>query len=269
MKKKLLDEMLEAVKKMIGIELNARLKEVKTFNDKEFWNGYNPLEKIRGGLFHWVAVPFAGTDVFCELRCPNATQIEQCGDITNITLEIEKNKDYKPSYEELIKIRNYQEELCKITFNKPTFDQITTLVGKHDFVISEKKKELAEIIKRFEENKDQMTEVEKNNINEKIKAIELQIGFILPTDTMAFITWWAMGNDISDVKKITKQSFLRAASLAKIHHKAPTDYLSGVFTDFNKIEIDNYAIVILEDYLQEQEIVNSTKQKWYRGKKNG
>jgi len=44
--------------------------------------GYNPLGKIRGRLFHWVAVPFNGVDVYCELRCPNATQIEQCGDIS-------------------------------------------------------------------------------------------------------------------------------------------------------------------------------------------
>ena len=252
----------KAAKKVIGIELDERLKNVKTFNDKEFWNGYSPLEKIRGGLYQWVAVPFNGIDVFCQLRCPNSTQIDACGNISNITQYLEKDKDYKLSQEELIQIRNYQEELCKITFNKPTFDQIATLVGENDFVISDKKKELAEKTKLFEENKEQMTEVDKSDIDRKIRTLELQLGFILPTDTMAFVTWWAMGNDVSQIKQITRETFLRAAALARINHKAPTDYISGVFTDYNKIEIDNHAINVLEEYMKDQEIVKGAKHRW-------
>ena len=253
------------IKKEIEKQLSERLKEVKTFNDKEFWNGYNPLEKIRGGLYHWVAVPFNGTDIFCELRCPNATQIEACGDISNITQELEKNKDFKLSYDDMIKIRNYQEELCKIVFNRPRFDEIGKLVGLNDFVISQWKKELEELQKQFEEKKHLLTEVEKKEISIKIKTLDLQLGFILPTDTMAFVTWWAMGNDVTQIKKITKESFLRAACLAKLHRKAPTDYISGVFTDYNKIEIDNYAIGVLEQFLEDQKIYNDTKHRWLLG----
>lgn len=227
--------------------------------------GYNPLEKIRGALFHWVAVPFNGTDVWCQLRCPNATQLEQCGDMTNIVLKKDGDGNVKYDYDEIIRIRNYQEEICKLVFNIPTFDHIADLAGNNDFVMSEKKAELERITKYFEENNGRMTEVEKNTLEAQIKTIELQLGFILPDDTMAFVTKWAMGNDISDIKKITRDNLLRAASLARAHNKAPSDYLSGVFTDFNKNEIDTYAFAVLEEHIKDQQIVNESKHRWFLG----
>ena len=229
--------------------------------------GYNPIEKIRGALFSWVKVPFNGVDVFCQLRCPNATQLEQCGDISNITLD-QENPDHKFEYEDIIKIRNYQEAICKIVFNVPTFDHITTLAKNNDFVISEKKAELAALEKRFDENKDEMTETERSVIEKEIQTINLQIGFILPDDTMAFVTKWAMGNDVSDIKKITKESLLRAACLAKNNNKAPSDYLSGVYTDYNKKEIDAYAGHVLQEFLKDQETFRGAKYQWYLGGKN-
>jgi len=225
--------------------------------------GYSPLEKIRGGLFHWVAVPFNGIDVFCQLRCPNATQIEQCGDISNITLDAQDGKSCE--YEDIITIRNYQEELCRLAFNRPTYDEIATLVGDGDFVISQKKRELEEISKRFEEGKGQMSETEREIIAAKIRTIEFQIGYILPDDTMAFVTKWAMGNDVSDIKKISKENFLRAAALARAHGKAPSDYLSGVFTDFNKHEIDSYAAMVYDDFLKEQQAAKGGGFHWFLG----
>jgi hypothetical protein len=251
--------------KLIENLLEKRLKGIKMFNDESLFIGYNPLEKIRGALYIWAAVPFNGEEVFCQLRCPNATQIEQCGDISNITIEIQNNKDYKFSYDEMIEIRNYQEKLCKLVLNIPTFDHIVSIVGDNDFVISEKKEELTKLAERFEANKASMTEVEKQTIQTQIKTIELQIGYILPTDTMAFLTQWAMGNDISDIKKITKETFLRAASLAKASNKAPSDYLSGVFTDYNKHEIDAYAISVFDEFMKQYQVTKETKFQWLLG----
>jgi len=219
-------------------------------------SGYNPLEKIRGGLLHWVAVPFNGVDVFCQLRCPNATQIEQCGDISNISMDRENGPDEKKveySYDEILQIRNYQEALCQLVLNVPTFDNIADLIGKSDFVIRDKRAELATIKERFAVGKESMTAIERKTIEAQTETLELQLGFILPDDTMAFLTRWAMGNDVSQIKRITRESFLRAASLAKAHNKAPTDYLSGVFTDYNKSEIDGHAFMLLADFMREYE----------------
>lgn len=253
------------LKDLINSILDERLKGIASFGNDESFTGYNPIEKIRGGLFHWVAVPFNGTEIFCQLRCPNATQLEQCGDVSNIIMDAKEGRQIE--YEEILKIRNYHEAVCKITFNKPTFNHILELVGVNDFVISEKRKEYEAVKKQYEENKNAMNETEKKILETKIKTLELQIGFILPDDTMAFITRWAMGNDVSDIKKITKDNFLRAAVLAKAHGKAPSDYISGRLTDFNKKEIDAYALIVLDDYLKDQKTVNESRYKWFLGGK--
>lgn len=249
---------------LIKQELN---KNIKTSTGAVLPIGYNPIEQIRGALFSWVVVPFNGSYVWCQLRCPNATQIEQCGDISNIIIDKKSDKEY--THEDVIKIRNYQEALCKIVFNNPTYDHIAQIVGEKDFVLSEKKKELETIKTYFESNKGTMIEAEKHTIATQIRTLELMIGYILPDDTMAFITRWAMGNDVSDIKKLSRETLLRAACLAKAHNKAPTEYISGVFTDYNKQEIDGYAFAILDEFLKQQEIVKGTtkasKYRWFLG----
>lgn len=150
--------------------LEEKLKNAKSFNGESFFIGYNPIERIRGGLLHWVAVPFNGIEIFCQLRCPNATQIEQCGDISNIIIEKENdNKQY--DYEDIITLRNYQENLCKLVLNIPTFDNIAQVVGVSDFVISEKRIELEKINKEFEDNKNLLDTVQKETILTRIKKL--------------------------------------------------------------------------------------------------
>ena len=131
---------------------------------------------------------------------------------------------------------------------------------------------MAALEKQFAENIGKLTESEKNIIEKQIQTINLQIGYILPDDTMAFICRWAAGNDVSDIKKLTKDNLLRTASLAKLHNKAPSDYISGVYTDYNKIEIDTYATQILQEFMRNQEIVREAKQskyRWFMGGRKG
>jgi hypothetical protein len=134
-----------------------------------------------------------------------------------------------------------------------------------DFVLNGMKKELESVNKKYEENKDKMTTKEKASIEEKIRTLEFQIGFILPDDTMTFITKWAMGNDVSEIKKLDREGYLRAGLLAKLYNKSPTDFLSGVYTDYNKVEIDTYASSVLADYEKERQIEKESKHNWFLG----
>jgi hypothetical protein len=227
--------------------------------------GYNPLEYIRGGLFHWVQVPFNSTGYWCELRCPNAVQLQACGDITNIVGD-EKPENY--TLEQKLEIRNLQEKICKIVLNRPAYNEIASLVGKNDFVLSEKQKQLDSCESRYNEAKKSLPEIERKIIEAEIETLKLELGYFLPFDTMDFLTGWGMGNDVSQVKTITKGMFLQAASLAKASNKSPSDFLSGVFTDFNKAEINAHAFIVLEEYLKEKEIVDNAKHVWLGAARN-
>lgn len=223
--------------------------------------GYNPIDKIRGGLFHWISVPFNDVEIWCQLRCLNATQIEQCGNISTLNITDETKE---LSYDDIIKIRNYQENLCKMSMNIPTFDEIHSMVLGEDFVLKEKREQAEALRKRFEENKKDMTETDKHTLEIELRTIELMIGYVLPDNTMAFITRWAMGNDISDVKRLSKETLLRAAYLAKAHNKAPSDYISGIYTDYNRNEIDVCAFNLLDDHIKTAQAVKG-KFTWLLG----
>ena len=240
----------EALGAMIRELLLEELRGVKSFAAEGGLAGFNPVEKIRGALLHWVSVPFNGVGVFCQLRCPNATQLEQCGDVTNLLMDAD-GKRREPTGDEIVALRNYQEAVCRVVFNVPTFDEIGAVISDGDFVIARKRGELREISGRFEAGKDEMAMTERQSLCSRIRALELDLGFILPDDTMAFITHWAMGNDVSDVKRVTRRQLLRAASLAKAANRAPSDYVSGTYTDFNRAEIDAQAWLALGEHMKD------------------
>ncbi|MCL2805274.1 MAG: hypothetical protein FWD26_04985 [Treponema sp.] len=220
--------------------------------------GYNPLEIIRGAMFHLVPVPFNGTPVWCELRCLNATQILALGNFSNID---RKETDSMPSRQQLIELRNYQEKLIRAVMNKPVFDEIAALVGIYDFVIKDKRKELEEIIENVKQHGESWSKQQQLEVKKQIDDLELFMGFILPEDTFGFLTAWAHGNDISDIKKISDDQLLEAAILAENGKDNPHDHIRGVFTDHNMRDIDIRAWALFEDYKNKKSIEKNARMK--------
>jgi NifU-like protein involved in Fe-S cluster formation len=214
--------------------------------------GYNPLEAIRGGLYHWVQVPFNGVFVWCELRCLNATQVRSCGDYSSIVRGITK----EITREQMIELRNYQEKLIIACMNRPIYNEIASLVDENDFVISEKRKELEEI-KQIDLSG--LPAAQREELTSRLADAELFLGFILPEDTFKFLIEWVNGDSVSDIKKITDEQFLEAAILAENGKDNPTDHLSGVFTDHNRQDMDRYAWKVYADYLKNRQIEIKTK----------
>jgi hypothetical protein len=228
--------------------------------------GYNPIEKIRGGHLHWVSVPFNGVPVFVQVRCLNYTQLRACGDISLITLDGEKTEK-EISLERIIEIKNYQEKLCEESLVVPRFDEIIETITGMDFKIREKKQELEEMKKRLE---DTPKKSRRKKIEKTIENLELEIGFLLPDDFMAAITSWAMGIDRTDIKKITRDMLLEAAILAKNGGDNPCDHITGVFTDFQKEDINKNAWIVYNDYQEEKKIERENKKggvRWIGGKR--
>jgi hypothetical protein len=247
-----------SLKKMIEKICRSLLDEY--FKERQVINlpeSYNSLEKIRGEMLRWVRVPFNGAEVWCQLRCLNSTQRMACGDYSSIVKEGKKKALSTP---EIIAFSNYQEALCRASFVRPTFDEIATLVNEKDFVIRDKKKEFDELKKT---NLNSLTTAQKLELERRMERTELFFGFILPSDTMTFITSWAHGSDVSDIKKITDEQFLSAAILASNGHDNPSDHIDGQFTDGDRPDIDRYAWHIHSEFLKQEEIALKAK----RGKR--
>jgi hypothetical protein len=214
--------------------------------------GYNPLDKIRGALYHWVKVPFNNEWIWCNLKCLNGTQIESFGNFSNIIPKEKRGGEL--SHDDLINYRNFQEQVAGAVLNIPTYDHIMELVQKEDFVISDKKKEL-ERIKNIDISI--LPIAQRIEIEKDIERLELFLGYILPTDTFDFLVFWAMGNDVTEVKKLSDEQLLHAALLADRGHDNPSDHLSGIFSDHNKDDINRAAWNLLSEYLDKKRIESS------------
>jgi len=230
--------------------------------------GYNPIERIRGAMFHMLPVPFNGHPVWCYCRCLNYTQLMACGDISLISLKKKDEEEKKPDLEAICDMKNVQEAITIATLIEPSYDEILKVVTGEDFVISRKKKELEELQKLLDQTTDSK---EKRELTEEIRKYEIFLGFLLPDDTMGFLTAWATGRDVTDIEKLSRHMLLDAALLAKNGSNDPSDHIVGVFTDFQREDINKCAWIVYNDYCEEKKIEEQHKKsgfKWVGGKKD-
>lgn len=234
------------IRRAVNQEVERRLADIPKPSSPP--QGYNPLEVIRGGMYHWVYAPVNDTFAWIQLRTSNATQLDACGAITLIE-KLGKSKEATP--EELLDIRNSMESLCKITMMNPTFDEFVKMTTDSDVVHSNMRLEL-ERIKAIDCTG--MSATEKDFIDTKIHELELHLAFLLPENTFDFIVKWALGADVSDIKKVSHDKLLEAAILATNGHDSPHDHLSGCFSDRDPSDIDKSAWAVYNEHMENKRI---------------
>lgn len=223
--------------------------------------GYNPLEVIRGALFHEICVPFKGMPVWCVLKCLSFMELKSCGDISCLYFGKKNEKEKKEmDINQIIEVKNAQEAVCKLAFVRPSFDEIIGTITDTDFQISEKEKILDEINKQIQELKGS----EKRKAEKKALQIEYQIGFLLPDDTMSFVTSWALGVEITDIKKLSRDIVLEAALMAKHYGNNTTDHITGVFTDFQKEDINKWGIFLYNEFMADKKREQQLKKRNFK-----
>lgn len=210
-------------------------------------DGYNPLEVIRGGLFHWIAVPFNDAVVWCKLRTPRLTELESAG----ATSLIEQETDEVASLDDYIKLRNIQEAHAKCVLVEPSFDEIYKLVTGEDAWFNQRKKELEEI-KAIP--LDGLSAIQKDEIQKRIFKAELAIAFVLPDDTMTFLSNWALGVDVTEIRKVNDEKFLEAALMSRRYGGKATDYIKGAFTERDEGDMNKYAMVVEQRFNEQKKV---------------
>jgi hypothetical protein len=221
------------LKNTIRREVEKQLAEISVKPEAILPKTYAALPEIRRGMYRYVYVPFGDAHVWMELRGLNASQIQECGDLALIEVVAKKGKATRA---EAIDLRNIQESLARAVMNSPTYAEFEKLIYGHDNVIRERRKELADIKEQLKDNPALARE-----FKAEVESLEMFLGYILPENTLLFLTQWALGTDISDVKKLTADRLLEAAILAKRGNDNPHDHITGILTDRDMGEIDRAA----------------------------
>lgn len=234
------------IRRAVSQEIDRRLADIpKPLSPPQ---GYNPLEVIRGGMYHWVYVPVNNSFAWIQLRTSNATQLESCGAISLIE-SIGKVKD--ATDDDMVDMRNTMENICKIAMNNPTFDEFVQMVTDSDIVHSKMRLEL-ERIKAIDCTG--LSATEKDEIDSKVHELELHLAYLLPENTFDFIVRWAIGADVSDIKKVSHEKLLEAAILATNGHDSPHDHLIGCFSDRDMSDLDKTAWSVYNEHMENKRI---------------
>jgi hypothetical protein len=200
--------------------------------------GYHPLPEIMGELYAWVFIPFRNAEILVEIRYPRSTQLPEVDKLYAVIDQ--RKKEAKLTRQQMIDVMNIQEECCRAVLNRPTFDELEKAIHGKDRVLETNRKRLEELRLKLKDVKDS----QKFELQQEINKLELFTGYVLPDDTMTALTNIALGMDVSDIKKMTKEKLITAYNKARLYNQKPSDFISGIFTDGDRQNIDDYATLL-------------------------
>ena len=174
-----------------------------------------------------------------EVRYPRSTQLP---DVDKLHSVLNRQKQHtKLSRKDMIDILNIQEECCKAALHRTTFEELEKAITGKDQTLETNRKRIGEIDEQLKLVKDAVTRME---LQRERDRVELFCGYILPDDTMLAVTNIALGMDVSDIRKLTKEKLLTAYSKARLYGGKPSDFIPGMFTEGDRQNIDDYATII-------------------------
>jgi hypothetical protein len=236
-----------SIRKWIAQAVKEYLDGCVITNDKRVMlSGYNPLPDIKGCLFEWLYVPFNGVNILCEVRYSNYSQLMAEGyNLAQICVDATKDE---LSDDDKYAVLNAQEYLAKITLNRPTYADFEKMAYGADNVIREKRIELDALEEKLKSVPDPKGH---DALEKEIQQTRVFLGYILPADAMAALTRVALGADVSDIKKLTKEVLLEAGQKGAYLKRAPHEFISGVFTDRDMNEVDDYCLYLYQQWEKE------------------
>ena len=201
--------------------------------------GYHPLPEIMGALYEWLLIPFRGAEILVEVRYPRSTQLPEVDKLYAAIDQLKKDK--KLTRQQMVDVMNIQEECCKAVLNRPTFAELEQAIYGKDKVLENNRKRLEELRAQLKLVNNQAA---KFLLQREIDRVELFIGFVLPDNTMLALTNIALGVDISDIKKVTREMLTNAYFKARLYRSKPSEFVPGLFTDGDRQNIDDYATLL-------------------------
>ena len=235
-------------------------KQIKLEELKDF-DKVKTLKVIEDNTFHIINAPYNNTVIPVVVMMLNSVQIKAAGSPGIIALNKELGKENKRelNLEEMIQIKNTQEMILKMALISPTFEEISELIEVKDH-IKKLKEELAHAKDRVEDTTPMTVEErkEKTKLLQNIQAREIMLSFLLPDDFMAVVTSFVLQIDNTDILKVSQDMLLEAALLSERYKKPAHDFISGVFTDYQKNEIDKCATVVFERFKEQKQLEKRT-----------
>lgn len=199
------------------------------------------IDSIRDAEFSLVATSWKGTPCLVQVRELSQVQIMACGSFSLIDLGELREGPFDWSKWVAYAEQNYR--LVRAALVSPTYDDIFQMVGKGT-MISDAKSSFAEIEKLL---LDMPRGPRRQALEKELSQLRCLYDLILPDDFIAPIVAYSIGLAKSDIKKVTRDMLMTAAVLAERGHDNPADHVDGMFTSFNRDDINRRAWTVLSE----------------------
>lgn len=229
--------------------------EVLPLDNEKFFELIKPHTEIV------VVAPWYGKPVPVTIRMLDSVTINSCGDFNSVS-NLLQDDEVKFDKDLIIEAKNIHERLLGLSLVHPTFKELKEHLVDKDFY-KQQRKEISKIESLIERL---TSEKEKHECYEQLDLIELSIAFLVPEDFTGYIVAILMQQQATDINKLTKETLLRAGFLAEKYNVRPSEYLEGTFTEKQKTDIDTTALILVNQYREDQKTEKSGMH-WIRGKK--
>lgn len=223
------------------------------------------LQQIAAIEHSVIVAPYANNEKFVTViaRELSYVQIKSCGDFSLIETfqdKLLKNDKKETTFHEMVEYSELMHNVVKLSLLNPTYDQIINQILKYDNIDN--------IDKQLKDIKEMFLKLRKDHPEEKDEAealqneyarIELQYKYVLPDNFLNYIFCFALGIDSSDIKLVSEDMLYNAAVKAKFGNCNPCDRMPGMFSEFNKEDINERAWTIY--FNRQEELKNSTPNK--------
>lgn len=218
-----------------------------------------------------VIVPFNGKPITILARELSYAQIKSCGTFSLIETMIDKiNKKTErerlerkgkkaDDFHEIVKQSELYHNIVKMSMLSPKYDELIEHILRFDenYTNGSFKETLNNIQQNFTKlqntkKKSKAEKLEMKTLQNEFARIEMMYKFCLPSDFLSFMFSFALQVDKSDIKLVTENMLYEAAVLAKLGNGNPVDHLPGIWTEFNKVDINNRAWIIYFDRKKEE-----------------
>ena len=218
-----------------------------------------------------VMLPWNGVYVPFKIRMLNATQMKSCGDFSVLSIVNEDDEkdvpdlDNEESFMDILKLKNTQEKMLELALVHPTFNEMAELLGQSDLIKSVKstlalcEKKVADDIL--------MSLAQKIELTKEIDNYNLYLSYLYPDDFIGAFVQYVTQRGHTDLDVLTHKILLEAGLSSDRFKGRPSDYIEGNFTEFQKHDMDNYAVMAVYKFKEDIKTSNNAKDKWHRNKK--
>ncbi len=197
------------------------------------------IDGILDAEFSVITAAWKGTPVLVTVRELSSVQLMACGNFSMIDLgELKASKFDWGRWVEYSEV-NYR--IMRASLVRPAYDDIVEAIGTGPMVDNARAE-----IERIQALIFDLPRGPKRQAYEReLNSLRCMVDLIFPDDFISAVVAYATWTAKSDIKLITREMLLSLAVLAEHGHDNPADHIDGMFTKFNREDINRRAKSVL------------------------